>query len=219
MEIAIAIPNADDFRCEMVRTLALMSYFQGAAGRQVKFIFPEGPYLDENANGAMKTAKDSDSDWLFFLEIDVEYLLTADILGFMIDCGKNVLSGVYHQGSFPFRPMVYNFAESGLIENFCQIPDGMFRCEATGMGFLMLSKKVIQAFTDDVIAEMGKPFDYLYENNTVKLRQDPAFFWRLKKLGFEVWAHSGIPLAHIKKHKIVPSLFETSKKMIESGAM
>ena len=219
MEIAIAIPNADDFRCEMVRTLALMAYYRGRAGDQVKFIFPESPELSANANLAMKLARESGSDWLFFLEIDMEYTLCADILDYMIKCEKDVLAGVYYQGVFPYRPIVYEFTEEGKIRNFTEIPEGMFRCDAAGMGFLLLSKKVIDAFTDEVIDEMGGPFDYIMDGNKIKLRHDPAFYWRLKKLGFEAWAHSGIPLAHIKKHKIMPEMFETAKKMIEKGVV
>jgi hypothetical protein len=218
MEIAIAICNADDFRCEMVRTFGFMAYYQGAAGNRVQFIFPEGPYLDENYNQALFAAQRSGSDWLFFLEIDMEYQLNADAIGYMIECNKDVLGGVYYQGQFPFRPIVYRFIEGG-IENFSEIPEGMFQCDAAGLGFTLLSKKVINAFTDEVVERMGKPFDYLMENGKIKLRQDPAFYWRLKQLGFEVWAHSGLPLAHIKKQKIKGELFEASKKMIESGAI
>ena len=219
IEVAIAVPNADSFRSEMVRTLALITFYQGAAGRQVKLIFPEGPYLDFNANEAMRVAKESESDWLFFMEIDMEYLLNADIIGYMIECGKDVLAGVYYQGVFPYRPIVYNFTENGLIANFDVIPDGLFRCDAVGQGFLLLSKKVIQAFTDEVIEKIGNPFDYVIEGNKIRLRQDPAFCWRLKQLGFEVWAHSGIPLMHIKKHQIGPGQFETAKRMIEQGVV
>lgn len=219
MEIAIAVCNADDFRCEMVRTLALMTYYQGRAGHQIKLIFPEGPYIDQNANSAMKAAKNSNSDWLFLLEIDVEYLLNADIIGFMIEQGKDVISGPYYQGIFPYRPIVYEFTPETMMKNFSLIPDGLFKADSAGTGFLLISKKVIQAFTDEVIAEIGEPFDFLMDGNKIKLRQDGAFSWRIKQLGFESWVHGNIPLAHIKKQKITKELFEASKKMIESGVV
>ena len=216
MEVAIAVCNADSFRSEMVMTLALMTYYQGLTGRQLKLILPEGPYINQNANGAMKAARESGSDYLFFLEVDMEYLLNADIIGYMIDCGKDVLAAPYYQGTFPFRPIVYKFKD-GMIENLGDVPQELFRADAAGAGFLLISKKVIQAFTDEVIEEMGEPFDFIMNGNKIQLYQDGAFYWRLKKLGFETWVHGAIPLAHIKKHKVTKELFEASKQMIEQG--
>ena len=106
-----------------------------------------------------------------------------------------------------------------MIRNFEYIPDGLFRCEAAGTGWLLLSKKVIDLFTPEVIEKLGEPFDYLHDGVKVKLRHDAAFYWRLKQLGIEVWANGDIPLRHIKPHQISPSHFETARNVIQNGGI
>ena len=204
---------------EMGLTLARMAYHQGVKGNDLNLVGVTGPYIDDNYNKIYHTVQELDCEWLFLFETDMKYMLGADIISYMIEYNKDVLSGVYYQGSYPYRPIVYNFTEDGLIRNFEYIPDGLFKCEATGTGMLLLGRKVIELFTPKVIEELGEPFDFLYDGIKVKLRHDAAFFWRLKQLGIEVWAHSDIPLRHIKSQPIGPQHFETSREIIQSGGI
>lgn len=219
MKIAIGIASAGTMGDETAFTLARMAYHQGIKGRDLQLVGVTGPYIEDNYNKIYHTVQDMNCEWLFLLETDMQYMLAADILGYMIEQGKDVLSGVYYQGSYPYRPIIYDFTEDDLIKNFAEIPEGMFKVEASGTGWLLLSKKVIELFTPHVIEALGEPFDFLHDGVKVKLRHDAAFFWRLKKLGIEVWADSNIPLRHIKRHQISPSHFETARGIILNGGM
>ena len=198
----------------MANTLALIAYHQGKAGNEFDIIGYESCLVDTNANNVIEHARKMNADWLFFFDYDVEYLLSGDVLDYMVSQNKDVLCGVYYQGLFPFRPVLYNFTNDGLLENYVTIPDGLFKIDSAGAGFCLISKKVLDLLTEEENEKSGKPFDPIMRGTQVHLRADAAFFWRLKKLGVEVWACPDIPLAHIKKNKVVRSFFEKSKEMI-----
>jgi hypothetical protein len=219
VKIAIGISSAGTIGDEASFTLARMAYHQGVKGRDLQLVGVTGPYIEDNYNKIYHTVQEMACDCLFLMETDMQYMLAADVLGYMIDQNRDVLSGVYYQGSYPYRPIIYDFTEEGLIRNYAEIPNGQFRVEATGTGWLLLGKKVINLFTPQVIEELGEPFEFLHDGVRVKLRHDAAFFWRLKKLGIEVWADSDIPLRHIKRHQISPSHFETARGIILNGGI
>ena len=198
----------------MTTTLAMIAYHQGRAGQDFDIIGFESCLVDANANNVIEQARKNAADWLFFLDYDVEYQLPGDILGYMMDQNKDVLCGIYHQATFPFRPVLYNFTEDGLIKNYSEIPDGLFRIDAAGAGFCLISKRVLDLFTEEENKKSGLPFDPIMKGMSPHLRADAAFFWRLKQLGVEVWACSDIPLAHIKRNQITRKFFVKSKEAI-----
>ncbi len=207
--IDIAIPNRDDFKGEMVATL-----FQVATLRQYQFrLFQmQTTFIDEARNAAFEDARAVGADYLFFLDTDVSVEIEGDVLTPLIEAGRDIMTGVYYQHSYPYYPVVYMFSERGLIRNFGRIPEELFRVDATGAGFLLISKKVINAFTPQVIRDLGRPFDFWHYGQPDMLREDAAFCLRAKKLGLEIWADPSIPLAHVGKQKMTSRHWEAAKQ-------
>lgn len=208
LKVTIAMPNRDDFRAETVASLVRMVTQIGGA---VNFTAPQGCYIDDLRNMCFQDAKDFDSDYLLFIDTDNSIDFDGNAFRLMVDMGKDVVSGVYVQGHFPHRPLVYRFTEEGLIRNWEQIPQEPFKADATGCGLLLISKKVLDAFTPEIIKKYGKPFDFLRYGQPNMLREDPAFCWRIQQLGFELWFEPRIKMGHHKKHNFTMNHFHAAR--------
>jgi predicted O-methyltransferase YrrM len=211
MRVTIGIPNRDDFKSEMVATLMRMVTQTGAL---VNLSMPTSCYIDDLRNQCWDDAKAFDSDWLLFMDTDNSIDYAGNAFQEMIALGKDVVSGVYYQKLYPFRPLVYRFTESGLIQNWREIPKAPFTADATGCGLLLISRKVLDAFTPEVIDKYGKPFNFLNYDKPNMLREDPAFCWRIKQLGFELWFAPQIKMGHHGKQKITAEHYEAAKQSV-----
>ena len=217
MLFAIAVPNRDDFKAEMVGslfTLGIQAIAQPGWGATV--FLPQGAYVDRNRNLAIATAKQMEVDWLLWLDSDVT-VLTRDrnVIEYLTGLGKDLVSGIYVDRSFPHRPHIYKFVDSG-VQSIPDIPEELFRADAVGAGFLLMSKKVIDAFTPEIIDKYGEPFNYLNYGRSTALYEDVAFCWRAKQLGFELWVDPAIKLAHIGKMSYTVEHWEYTKTHLAS---
>jgi hypothetical protein len=217
MHFCVGIAHAGVCTFEMANTLAMIGYYQGKAGNEFNILGAESCLTDDNANNIIETARNMKADWLLLLDTDVEYLGKEDVSGKMLALNKDVLAGIYYQGMFPYRPVLYEFTKDRQIKNYINMPEKPSRVGAAGAGFLLIKKKVLDLFTPECAVKMGKPFDPIMKGKQVHLRADAAFFWRLKELGVELWADCSIDLAHIKKHKITKEFFNQSKKIFNEN--
>jgi hypothetical protein len=216
MIVAAAIVHAGTVSFETSNTLAMIGYHQGKAGHEFNIIGSESCLVDQNANNIIEVAQEMKCDYLFWLDTDVEFVGAGDVVGRMIEHDKDVTVGVYYQGGFPYRPVLYEFTDTTQIKNYVTIPEGLIRVDAAGGGFMLIKKKVLDLFTPDCYERLGKPFDPLMKGNIAWLRADAAFFWRLRELGVEVWADTTINLEHIKRNKVNRNFFLASKQMVSS---
>lgn len=214
MLIAIGIANGNNGNNEMMGTLAYLAYECGKMGHNMAFLGRDSCCPDLNRNEIIFQAQQIGADYLLFIDTDMELCTEGNVLSHMIALGKDVVTGVYYQGVYPYRPVVYTFGERG-INNFADIPGEPFRVDACGAGFLLISKKVIDHFKHDKNGE--KPFDYLV--SPMFLREDAAFCWRCKQAGFEVWAEPRIKLNHWKRQSIGEKWWFAAKKKITSAAL
>jgi hypothetical protein len=200
MLFAIACCNRDDFKAETVASYAGLAV-QAAllTGRATVQILPQTAFVDKSRNAALEIARNNGVDWLLFVDSDVALISDAqNILAGMIEQDRDMLSGLYVDRAFPYRAHVYQFAPYG-VQNIADYPSEPFRAQAVGAGFLLISKRVMEAFTPEFCAEWGQPFNFLNYGLPNELREDVAFCWRVQKLGFELWVDPRIALAHVGK--------------------
>jgi hypothetical protein len=196
----------------------MIAYHRGKAGDEFSLIGAGGCLTADNATQIIYAARDNPCDWLFFHDADVQYQGKDDVLGAMIAQNRDVLAGVYYQGHWPYRPVLYNFNNDGLIENYVDIPKEPVRVDAAGAGWLLMKKWVVDLFSDENITRLGEPFENTYRNNRALLKADAAFFWRLKQLGVEVWADPTIPLRHMKTASVGPDFWHATKSTMKQQA-
>jgi hypothetical protein len=218
MLIAIGVPNGNNGNNEMMGTLAMLACEIGKSGHGMAFLGRDSCYIDNNRNEIHEYAQQIGADALMFLDTDVELLaegnVIAHMLGLMETFNADIVTGVYYQGAYPYRPVVYNFGEKG-IRNFADIPNGPFKCEASGGGFMLLSKRVIDYFKFDKPGE--KPWDAMFSPRVFK--EDSAFCWRCKEAGFVMIADPCIKLNHWKRQAINEKYWLSAKKKIETAAI
>lgn len=216
--IAICCPNRDDFRAEAVASYTGLAV-QAAllTGRAPAQILPQTCFVDKSRNEAWRIARDMGVDWLLYMDSDVALISDAqDILARMIEQDRDVLSGLYVDRAYPYRPHIYQFCPRG-VQSIPGYPGEPFQVQATGAGFMLISKRVMDAFTPEVIEQYGLPFNFLNYGLPNELREDVAFCWRLAKLGFELWIDPRIKLAHLGKHAYTTEHWERIKGMLEQA--
>ena len=220
MKIAVGVPVGEIITPQSCSTIATIAYYCGIHKDEFRYFSEKSAYVDGNANTIFKKAQDCKADYLFMIETDVENSSGGDVLYHMIDLKADVVAGIYYRGSYPYRPILHQFTENlGEILHPGEWPETEpFYMDMVGSGFLLISKKVLDAFTPKVIEEMGEPFDFRIENNKIIWRNDLAFCWRMKKLGFKILVDPRIALNHIKMVPITGTHWKASRDhMVQTG--
>lgn len=216
MKIAIAVPNRDDFKGETVGTIARLTWDICAAGHQPVYISSHSCFIDKARNLLWDTAKQENVDYMLFLDSDVGCSndFSKNVIKELVEAKKDVVVGLYVDKRPPHRLHIYDFTADGLLMNKPEWPkDTIFKVDAGPTGFMFISRKVMDAFTPDVITELGKPFDFWDYGKPSELGEDVSFCKRLRKLGLEVWADSRISLVHFGKDGYTTEHYEFMKRM------
>ena len=197
--LAIACPNRDDFKGETVVTLiGLATQCIQATGEVPVLLFPQTVYIDNGRNIAVDMAMGLNVDYVLFVDTDMSLnpAMTGNIIEKMLNMDKDVLCGLYVDRGYPHRAHVYKFSPYG-IQSIPDVPKECFEVEATGCGFMLIARRVLEALKQpEFEKEYGKPFHFLNYNMENELREDVAFCWRARKAGFSVWIDPAISLSH-----------------------
>jgi GT2 family glycosyltransferase len=220
MRIGVGVPNGDNFMSEFVSTLTMIIYLIGTKGHEFLYFSSSCCYVDLNRQMIWDMAVKNKCDYLLFLDTDVQYVgRHNDILAHMISLNSDVVSGAYYSGNYPHRPIVYDLTIDGeVMHQLDGIPDKPEYWDAAGGGFLLISKKVMDAFTPEVTEKYGKPWDFYFKGTKLIYREDVAFCWRLKQLGFRVLVDPEIKLNHLKKQPIGEQHFLMAKEQLAKQA-
>lgn len=215
MLLEIAILSRDSITNECAATLMSVAYSAGKMGHEVLPFVVDSCFVDEGRNAAFGAARESNADYLLFVDSDI--LVTGNMqnhLKSLITLNKDVTAAVYYTRKPPHRPSAMNvYGDTHLFQAVADIPDKPFQVDVTGCGFALISKRVLDAFDDDLVARIGKPFEYMPKSSHMgdPYREDISFCLRLKELGFEVWIDPSIPVAHVSKHLVTSEYWDRMK--------
>lgn len=187
----------------------------------------QGAFHADNRNRAVEIFLKQGSDWLLFIDTDIEY--TPDHVYRLLDAAaadkrRKVLTGLYfifhpegklnpcwfhynkHTGSYDVVP--HSFLSSGVK-----------KIDSSGAGFLMIHREVALAvaklpqYQDDTqkwfghdIVRMIVPGEYAAGDkvpfHNVRLGEDMTFCKRAKEAGYTLFAHGDVIVTHIKEVKV-----------------
>jgi len=168
-----------------------------------KYIFVEGEDgWAKNRIEAVKKVRKENFEWVLFIDDDV--FVPKDVMRIMLSKKKDILTGIYWTKSEPSAPVIFEKEGGGPMYDFPL--DKVFEISGSGLGCCLINMSVFDKFDKANIP-------YFKENWTMELDdgrkikcpigEDHYFFYHAKKLGFKVWADSGILCDHYDvKNKI-----------------
>jgi hypothetical protein len=148
------------------------------------------------------------SDWLLWVDSDI--VLTADIVAMLTTAADKVLkpivSGIYFiskqpegELSYPF-PVVFNDIDKNTIQHIHPLPiNEVIKVDCAGMGLVLMHRSVVEALKK----VYGK--ESLFAENTASderefVGEDVNFFRKVKKVGIQLYAHTGAIAGHMKRY-------------------
>jgi hypothetical protein len=166
------------------------------------FVSVEGPYIDKNRNVVANIFLDTECDYLLTLDSDMGITnpRSENIVKRLIEADKDFIAGVYVNRVFPHKPHVFKLEKDKTYTAVSEWPeDALFEADAAGTGFMFMTQKVIQSFTEANIAKQGLPFDFWKYGTKDHLGEDLAFCKRVKNNSFKLWIDPTIQLTHFGK--------------------
>lgn len=154
----------------------------------------QGCYIDVSREECVKTALAQKSDYLVFIDTDMEF--PGDAITRLLEHRKDVVGGAYNEKRLPPVSTVKMSNGKGGFLDGAELPSVPFKCAAVATGFMAINlKRMVQL--------MAPPF-FAYETATrLKLEatlgrggEDVAFCVRANNAGMEVWCDPTIPLKH-----------------------
>lgn len=208
--IVIAMLSRDITKNETVISLMDLSFACAKKGFNLVPFVMDTCYIDQGRNICFKFAQEKKADYFLFVDSDIHLKTNAETtINKMINLGKDVVTGIYYTRLWPHMPTVYTLKENQKLQPIANIPAEPFKVEICGGGFMLISKKVLQAFSEDVVLKEGQPFDFISKDGE-PFREDVSFCIRLKKLGFEIWADPTIEIEHLTKVPITSKDWDKS---------
>jgi predicted O-methyltransferase YrrM len=217
MKIAIGIPHYDMFAWDFVQSLLFMVKKTKHA---MHIIAEKSPYIHKSRNAAFREAQNVGADYLLMIDCDMSF--PDDALQKLIDLDKDVASGMYYKRPWPHFPLAYEWTgkPDDVHRNISEIPAEPFKIDSTGAGLLLISKKVLDGYTDEVYREHGKPFSHkIFDDGKggETIGEDTSFCMRMTDLGYEVWIDPTIELGHIGTQVVKQDHWEMGKQQLLNG--
>ena len=216
MNVILAVPSRYTMQNETVGTLIDLALALARKGAQVGYHFTSSPYIDQNRHLNFQYALRHGADYLFFVDNDIYLLSNPDeAVHALFSLDKDIAVGIYHLRIKPHYPLIFDIIEPGKpCFEFRDIPAVPTRVDAAATGFMLIKRKVMEAFTDEYMCENGMPFAQMQleqEGKVSMLGEDLSFCWRAHVLGFEIWADPSIHLSHIDRQFIHRATWEGAK--------
>lgn len=225
MRIMIATPHRNEIKgvkeASMARLISACP-----TGHEYVYVNIECAIMSDGRNMMFDEAIQQGCDHLLFVDSDMEF--PADGLTRLLAHQKDVVGGVYYSRKHPFNPICYNFRrDDGRISSLSEIPEALFQLEVIGTGFLLVSRRVIELFNDNLGRHpymtpwikglvqdtcINKPFNLITLNSGSQISEDVSFCMRLIEMGVELWADPTIRLGHMRTDIIYKEYWDAAKQ-------
>jgi hypothetical protein len=141
--------------------------------------------------------KATKSEYFMWIDSDIQFPVYG--ITRLVQRDLDIVGGVYYHKDAGASPTVYKFTDDEKFRCYGEfnILNNVFECDGIGTGFLMMKRKVLEAFTPEVTKELGTPFQMGIAPDGLQEGEDLSFCRRAKKLGFKIYADPTIPLVHI----------------------
>lgn len=139
-----------------------------------------------------------EQDYIMWVDSDMNFPPYG--ISRLISRGKDIIGGAYVQKKDEAKPLIFKMDGNGFFRHIYDFPrDEPFLVDGIGTGFLLVSKRVHEAFAPDITKDGGLPFDLGRGPSGNEEGEDLSFCRRAKEMGFEIWCDPTIPLGHVGK--------------------
>jgi hypothetical protein len=147
------------------------------------------------------------TDWLLWVDSDI--VLTADILKKIWDAAdkvsRPVVSGVYFVSKgmettlmTPMPTIFMDTEDEFQVEYIHPLPiDSLIKVDSAGMGLVLMHKSIVPKLREGFPSQNF--FQETDQGDGKFIGEDISFFRKLKKVGIEVYAHTGALAQHMKR--------------------
>lgn len=152
-----------------------------------------------------------DADFVLFCDDDI--VVEKDYLERLLSHKKDIVAGLCTRRIDPPEPVFRKWMDD--LQNYGIImewpPGKLVEVDATGTGLLLISRKVIE----DVAREFfpyskggdGFWFEFLKSPNGAEWGEDVSFFWKARRLGFQVYVDTSVTPGHLGEYPYAVSDF------------
>jgi precorrin-6B methylase 2 len=160
-------------------------------------------------------AVDLKQDYLMFVDDDEKFPPYA--IRQLLEANKDIIGGLYYKKGDDFNPMAVVISQEKMnIDYVKDIPTKPFLCDGVNTGFLLIKKKVFEAFTPDKVKELGMPFNFWTRpSDGREISEDWAFCMRASKLGFKIWCDPTFPIGHMGDKEYTRTDYESKRQYQE----
>ena len=132
----------------------------------------------EARNICMRDALKANSDYIFFLDVDV--LAHPDIIEQLLKSGKEIVSGPYHMKTPPYRPIAFTRSgnEGEYDLNTSIEEEKLYEVDGVGGGCLLIKRGVLE--------KISEPY-FDVKLNGKNLGEDLYFCHKAQEAGYKIW--------------------------------
>lgn len=150
-------------------------------------------------------AANNNYDWVLWLDSDMVFPET--IFDDLRDCGKKMVTGIYHSRRKPYNSCVFKRIDNEIVERFDKYPNELFEISGCGFGCVLMRAQLLR----DVFATYHTCF--LPEKD---LGEDIAFCKRVIGIGEKIYCEPTVKAGHIGHITIYPEDHELYLEQIKN---
>lgn len=191
-KIAVGLPRGSDTMYHYEWILSMFKMF-GKSPCNYKLISVSKVHHIAR-NEIMDKFLKTDMDYLLFIDSDM--IWEPDSLELAYELIQNshvdIVTGIYYTKNEPHLPVIKKLdLKAGCYDNYESWGNRPFEVDGAGMGFMLISRQVIESMKQPLCEWKGG------------FAEDLNFCLKAKKdFGFKIWAHPGIKLGHVSKTTI-----------------
>ena len=198
-KVLVAVPCMGTIPVETVRCLMALQH-SGAV------VFQSQSVIYEAREEIAKSAIEEGFDYILWLDSDM--IFEPNVLGKLMACKKDVVSGVYFKRVFPYTPVIYT-PKKDKLEVYEDYPthSGIFEIGACGFGCVLTKVSVIKAVMD----KYGGAFFPI--GGTIS--EDISFCMRARNLGYKIFCEPSVSCGHISQMTVTKEYYEQMRKAVK----
>lgn len=211
----IAIPNYRGWiEAPHYQSMVTLAHAIGVVNRSFYWVCPTHTIVATARQIAVnKVLEDPDAEMLMFIDDDMtfgpgDYFALEKQLeeNEDIDC----IGGLCFGNSIPTKPCVFGLVEGHEEYNRENIwwhvltdypRDQTFQTYLTGMAFMLISRKMLDAMRRDENGEIIQNYLHFHYDHPMVFNEDLAFCMKARDAGFKIWVDSRVKIGHISKDR------------------